>query len=325
MRQIENRKHLHTRGFTLVELLVVIAIIGILASIVVPNVTRWIRKARVTEALAEIKNLDTAMRGMLTDASVSDFRDIFTTNARAAIDSDAVFSTDVTAFTVTGTANVEANAQELYNTIFYELVRQGRDADMCKIRAILVEIATQQMPTPLVLTPDGTQWTIIAPTCTADGDPIIRPEILSKFGSSYMPLENDPWGNLYNFWLDPKDPNDADKVKLRSYRVTDLDAEPYVAYKWDPATRALAVADLPGQPDDDDLPGFPAPTDLPIYIWSRGPNKVSDAHLEQQKSSYGVDLVNLIIADGEFTDLAGGGDDINNWDTEAGWDSAPTE
>ena len=72
------------RGFTLVELLVVIAIIGILAGIVVPNVTRWIRKARVTEAVAEIKNMDTALRGMLTDARITNFLDLLTPPARFA-------------------------------------------------------------------------------------------------------------------------------------------------------------------------------------------------------------------------------------------------
>ncbi|HRI89097.1 MAG TPA: prepilin-type N-terminal cleavage/methylation domain-containing protein, partial [Candidatus Hydrogenedentes bacterium] len=61
-------------GFTLVELLVVIAIIAILAGIVIPNVPKYINKARATRAQAEIKGIDLALTKMLTDVGRTDFK-----------------------------------------------------------------------------------------------------------------------------------------------------------------------------------------------------------------------------------------------------------
>ena len=101
-------------GFTLVELLVVVAIIAILASIVVPNVTRYIDRAQMAKAVSEINSIELAMAAMLTDAERRDFRDFFAPQTIQGL----------TALNMDQTLEI----YDVYTDIMYALLRTGRNA-----------------------------------------------------------------------------------------------------------------------------------------------------------------------------------------------------
>lgn len=60
--------HHSKKGFTLIELLVVVAILGILAAVVVPNVSKFIGTGHEPADRTELHNVVTAMTYMMADA-----------------------------------------------------------------------------------------------------------------------------------------------------------------------------------------------------------------------------------------------------------------
>lgn len=57
------------RGFSLVELMVVVAIIGVLSAIAIPNIQKYIAKARQTEAKTQLAGLYTSEKAFFAEYS----------------------------------------------------------------------------------------------------------------------------------------------------------------------------------------------------------------------------------------------------------------
>ncbi len=64
------------KGFTLLELLVVVLIIGILASIALPQYTRAVEKAKLSEALTTLKSIENSLYRLMYENDDTEDMDI---------------------------------------------------------------------------------------------------------------------------------------------------------------------------------------------------------------------------------------------------------
>ena len=67
IQQFGQRIHRSNKGFTLIELIIVIAIVGVMAAVIVPNVTGFARRGEDEMAAAELISVQTAMDMMMVE------------------------------------------------------------------------------------------------------------------------------------------------------------------------------------------------------------------------------------------------------------------
>ncbi|MBX3041197.1 MAG: prepilin-type N-terminal cleavage/methylation domain-containing protein [Bdellovibrionaceae bacterium] len=65
---------LNNKGFSLVELMVVVAIIGILSSIAIPSINKYMAKARQSEAKTNLASIYTANKAFFAEYNIYDSR-----------------------------------------------------------------------------------------------------------------------------------------------------------------------------------------------------------------------------------------------------------
>ncbi len=290
------------RGFTLVELLVVMAIIAILASIVVPNVVRYISRARLTRAVSEVNGMQLSLTAILTDAGRGNLTQLFEKNKVT----EAGFWPTTTDNPNLFNPEMFENALDLYTRLTYDLIRMGRDC--------------------------------MRSSAGSDVQAFMQHDLLAKLGTNYMDVGLDPWGQVYRIWPGPWRFSTVGLVSPKRwpipFRIFSVEASSgsgasnFAVKKDEYMLRGGVREDLIEDvfagiiEDYETWPsrvGLPAEANKPFYIWSYGNNNMNSQMLYR-----GVYAEDPLDADNGWYNVdedgsIGGGDDINNWDSGTSW------
>lgn len=306
------------RGFTLVELLVVMAIIAILASIVVPNVVRYISRARLTRAISEVNGMQLSLTAILTDAGRGNMSQLFNKNAAQYLFAgDPLIPAtwdgwpapvDISQYNPNDyTPQLFEAAADVYARVAYDLLRLGRDC--------------------------------LRGSSGSDVAKFIQRDTLAKLGTNYMDVGLDSWGQVYRMWpgpwrfsiLGPSGmPLPTGQRWPIPFRIFSIDqgtgtgGSSFAVKKDDYMLAGGSKGNLVESvyagiiEDYETWPtqvGLPADANKPFYIWSYGDNNTSSQMLYQ--GVYSDDPLTWYYTN-SGQDVAGG-DDINNWDAGTSW------
>ncbi len=183
-RNASPRRKAHSSGFTLVELLVVIAIIGILASMLLPALSRAKEKANVAKAQQEMKGLVGAIKAY--DASYSRWPASEQTRSTISYESNPDFTF--------GTANVATGpGQQLPNIGDPDTDHQANNSE---VMAILMDMTTY---------PNGDPTVNQNHNLNQQREVFLEPKMASEAGLEGVGPDGvyrDPWGSPYIITMD---------------------------------------------------------------------------------------------------------------------------